>query len=220
VNHSAYAGYFATADVQLADGRHVSASLTDYYGANHSASSGFLSLQVQQPCGVVPPGGMCPPSASGAAELSGDQLQIDRGLRGASAENVSLMLTTPAYYVWGAGVPGAFPTMGDVPPLGPPPFPPAQYTPPVLVPATTEVVTVSIEFTGTGTVSRDAQHTFAEYCGADSTGCQSTHVGAVRTADVTVTVGWASGGASSVSGSGLLTYDQSVDVDTPQPTGH
>ena len=180
VFHYAYQGYFATFDAGLPDGRHVSGTLSRY-GADPRDSSGSLVVQVQQPCVV---GGICAPPAYGFAELSGDQVEIDRGLRAASVKDVSVTLTTPSY-------------LG---PDGPP----------------TDEVSVSVELTGTGTVTRSAEHILADYCGGDSTGCQSTGVGASRAADVTLTLEWVSGETDSgVSGTGLLTYDQSVNNATP-----
>jgi hypothetical protein len=218
VNHYGYAGQFAMVDAQLPGGRTVNATLTQYYGTNHSETSGFLSLSVQQPCDVASTGRQCLPGASGYAELTGDQVEFDRGLRGASVEDVPLTLTTPAYYSWSNTVAGGSLSNAGQPPLGMPPFPPAlgEPTGPVLVPGTSEDVTVSLEFTGTGSIDRSAQHTLADYCGMDSTGCQSTHVGAARTAEVTITLARASGETTTAASStGLLTYDQSVDNATP-----
>jgi hypothetical protein len=216
VSHFAYAGYFAQVDAQLPDGRTVHATLSRYYGANHSVSDGFLDLTVGPPCDVASTGQQCLPGASGFAQLTGDQVEFDRGLTGASVEDGPLTLTTPGHYVWNSGVPGAPSDGGDPPPLGPPPFPPAESSGPVYVPETTEDVTVSLDFTGTGTISRSAQHILADYCGADSMGCQATGIGARRTADVTVTLAWASGETSALdSDAGLLTYDQAVDNATP-----
>lgn len=194
VSHFAYAGYFAQVDTRLPDGRTVYATLSQYYGANHSESDGFLYLSVGPPCDVASTGQQCLPGASAFAELTGDQVEFDRGLTGASVEDVPLTLTTPAHYVWNSG-----------------------STEAVFVPATTEDVTVSLAFTGTGTIDRSAQHILADYCGADSTGCQSTGIGARRTADVTVTLAWASGEPNALdSDAGLLTYDQSVDNVMPE----
>jgi hypothetical protein len=236
VDHYASAGYYATADVQLPDDRHLTASLSAGYAANRSDTVASLYLQLAPPCVVVPFGWPCAPSASGWVDVTGDQVEFDRGLRGASVDDVTLTLTTPSYYLPGSGVPGGPPTGGDIsplppttgastdpytPPLGPPPFsppPPGPSTPPVLVAATTEIVTVSLDFTGTGTVSRSAEHTVTD-CGSDSTGCQSTRIAAQRTADVTVTLRWESGETTTAdSGTGWLTFGQGVDVAAFLPT--
>lgn len=204
VDHFAYAGYFATVDAHLLDGRTVTATLTQYYGENQSVSSGFLGIYVQPPCGVASTGRQCAPWAIGSTALSGDQVEFDRGLRGASVTDIPLTLTTPEHYVWNTGMPGG-PSPDGMPPM------PGEPTGPVLVPEKIEAVTVSFDFTGTGAISRDAQHTLADYCGGDSTGCQSTGVTARRTADVVGALAWASGGTDSVtSGDGSLLFDQSV----------
>jgi hypothetical protein len=210
------AGYYGSAHAQLPDGRQVTATLTEGYAENHRDSHGFLSLQVRKPCVVVPFGGPCEPSATGWLELTGDQVEFDRGLRRGAVEDVTLTLTTPSYYQPGSGVPGGPPPGGGIPPL-----PPIGGNPlgPILVPATSEAVTVSLVFTGTGEISRHAEHTVTD-CGADSTGCQSTRLAAERTADVTVTLGWASGDTTTAdSDAGQLFYGQGVDAAAFLPTG-
>jgi hypothetical protein len=154
-------------------------------------------------------------------------VDFDRGLSRASVDDVTLTLATPAYYLPGSGVPGGLPPGGGVPPGGdtvpfPSPIggsPGGSYTPPVLVPGTTEVVTVDLVLTGTGTVTRHAERVVT-YCGSDSTGCQSTRLLAERTADVTVTLGWESGLTTTAdSDAGQLTYAQGVDAAAFLPAG-
>jgi hypothetical protein len=238
VDHYLSDGYFATVEAELPDGRQVTASVSGRSRADQSEQQGFLSLSVGQPCVLVPYTGPCIPSAYGSVDLTGHQVHFDRGLRTASVEDVTLTLTTPPSYLPGGGLPGGplpgggLPPGGDLPPYPPvggtdtdtpavpptyPAYPPSggptgSFTPPVLVPGTTEVVTVSLVFTGTGTVIRSAEHTVAD-CGEDSTGCQSMRLTAERTADVTVTVGWQDGDSVvSESDAGRLTYGKGVDA--------
>jgi hypothetical protein len=221
VDHYLSSGYYATADVQLPDHRYLTASLSMGYTANHRDTVGSLYLQLAQPCVVVPLGAPCAPSASGWVDVTGDQVQFDRGLRGASVDDVTLTLTTPSYYLPGSGVSSGVVPPGD----GITPFPPVDggptgaYIPPVKVAETSEVVTVSLVLTGTDTVSRSAEHTVAD-CGSDSTGCQSTRIAAERSADVTVTLVWESGATTTAnSGAGRLTFGQGVDAAAFLPAG-
>jgi hypothetical protein len=223
VDHYSSAIHYGSVDAQLPDGRRLIATLYEVYEENHHDTRGFLNLQLGQSCAFVPVPGACAPAANGWAELTGDQIEFDRGLRGASLDDVTLTLWTPAYYLPGSGVPGGLPPGGDVPPGDgtlPPPMPPGgSYIPPVLVPGTTEVVTVDFVFTGTGAVSRNAEHVVAD-CGWDSTGCQSTRLLAERTADVTVTLGWESGVSMTAnSNAGQMAYAQAVDAAAFLPAG-
>jgi hypothetical protein len=222
VGHYSSAGYYGTVDAQLPDGRQVTATLYEVYEENHHATRGFLNLQVGKPCAFVPSPGVCAPAANGWANLTGDQIEFDRGLRGASVDDVTLTLWTPAYYLPGSGVPGGLPPGdGTVPPPMPPigGSPGGSYSPPVLVPGTTEVVTVDLVLTGTGTISRHAEHVVAD-CGSDSTGCQSTRLLAERPADVTVTLGRESGVTMTAdSDAGQLAYAQGVDAAAFLPAG-
>ena len=221
MDHYSAAGYYATVDAQLPDGRQLIATLYEAYEENHHATRGLLNLTVGHPCAFVPSPGVCAPAANGWANLTGDQIEFDRGLRGASVDDVTLTLWTPAYYLPGSGVPGGLPPGGGVPPGDgtlPPPMPPTgggpggSYVPPVLVPGTTEVVTVDLVLTGTGAISRHAEHVVTD-CGSDSTGCQSTRLLAERTADVTVTLGRESGVTTTAdSHAGQLAYGQGVDA--------
>ena len=149
MDHYSAAGYYATVDAQLPDGRQVIATLYEAYEENHHATRGLLNLTVGHPCAFVPSPGVCAPAASGWANLTGDQIEFDRGLRGASLDDVTLTLWTPGYYLPGSGVPGGLPPSGDVPPGDgtlPPPMPPeGAYSPPVLVPVKTKsTVTTSV----------------------------------------------------------------------------
>lgn len=217
VSHFAFAGYFAEVHAQLPDGHTFYATLSQGHGQDHSESDGFLYVIVGQPCDPST-GQQCQPEASGSVYLTGDQVEFDRGLTGASVENVPLTLTTPGRWVWNSGLSGG-PSDGGDPPLSPPPFSPPESSGPVYVPGTTEDVTVSLDFTGTGAVSRSAQHILADYCGADSVGCQSTGILARRTADATITLVRATQEIQTAKSSdGLLTYNQSVDNDTPSGT--
>jgi hypothetical protein len=257
VAHYFSAGYYATAEVQLPDGRLITASLAENRAATGNDRQGFLSLSVQTPCTPF-----CAPStASGTVDLTDEQVTFDRGLRTASVEDVTLTLTTPARTLPGTDMPpgGSVPPPpgGYVPPPGgfvpptvpylppgdyvpptvpylppgdyvPPPVPylppggsvppTGPYTPPVIIPAQSEEVTITLEFTGTGTVSRDAEH---QYTDCSDTGmCQSTRLSAERAAHLVVTVDRTDGESETFeTDQARLFYAQGVDAGGRLPKG-
>jgi hypothetical protein len=226
VDHYFSAGYHATAEFQLPDGREVRASLSENRSADQRDRRGFLSVDVLTPCAPAP----CASStASGSTDLPDEEVTFDRGLRAASVENVLLTLTTPPRVLPGPGLPpggslppvGSFPPVGYLPPVGGPSVggpPTAPYTPPVMAPAQTEQVTVTLEFTGTGSVDRSAGH---EYTDCSDTGmCQSTRLSAARSAHAVLALVHEDGGSDAgETDEGSLSFQQGVDNGGRLPAG-
>jgi hypothetical protein len=209
VDHYFAAGYHATAEFQLPDGREVRASLTENRSADHRDRRGFLSVDVLTPCAPAPCASW---TASGSTDLTDEQVTFDRGLRAASVENVMLTLTTSARVLPGPGLPPG----GYLPPVGGPPT--APYTPPVIAPAQTEQVTITLEFTGTGSVDRHAGH---EYTDCSDTGmCQSTRLSAERSAHTVMSLVHEDGGSDAgETDEGSLSFLQGVDNGGRLPEG-
>ena len=96
VENTFAAGYSASVDVILSDGRHASATINEYRGAVRDGWRGGLSLQVwnEQPCDWD----YCPTqSAFGSVDLTDAQVSFDRNLRTASVHDVAVEVVDPTY---------------------------------------------------------------------------------------------------------------------------
>jgi hypothetical protein len=85
------AGYYATAEMVLSDGRLASVSLSEYRGASQDGWHGSLGLSVRRDANSWQ-------AASGYAQVTDEQVDFRRNLGGASAIDIPVTLVT---YGWG-----------------------------------------------------------------------------------------------------------------------
>jgi hypothetical protein len=86
------AGYHATAEAVLPDGRLARVSLGEHRGASQDGWRGYLGLDVRRDANSWQ-------AASGFAQLTDDQVEFSRNLGGASATDIPVTLVT---YGWGS----------------------------------------------------------------------------------------------------------------------
>jgi hypothetical protein len=115
-----YAGQslFATArDVVLPNGWHATASLSESRGTNlrHGVANLYLDVWTTYPCW----GDVCEAHSSASAELTDEQIDMDRSLRTASVRDVSVELVDPAAWLPDP-LPEAEPWPGEDPGTGDP----------------------------------------------------------------------------------------------------
>jgi hypothetical protein len=155
------AGYYASTEVVLPDGRKATASLGEHREANQDGWVGdlYLSAWNERDCGFW----MCQDDrVSGSVVLTDDQVDFDRSLRTASVQDITVILSGQSY--GGPSLPG--------------------WPVPEPVPSTT--VTVSLLFTGTGEVTRSRYQ--GDMCGDGMRECQSMRIEASREGVGTLTV--------------------------------
>jgi hypothetical protein len=218
------AGYYGYTDLGLPDGRHVYATLSAYRAASQNGWSGALSVTVGVPCPDDP---SCLLSdASGTALLTETQVAFSRNLDGASAVDVPVTLwTSPSDPLPsdGSGDPSGEGS-ADAPSDGSADAPsdgsgdaPSDGTGDGMPEPTSEQVTVSLTFSGTGAVARDSYK--GDQCGDGMRLCQSHRVSADRDATVEFSLDRQSASGldrQSASGAGHLNYTLGTDTAAPK----
>jgi len=210
-------------DVVLPNGWHVNASLSEIRGTNlqHGRAYLYLDVWTTYPCW----GEVCESHSSADAEVPVEQVVMDRSLRTASVENVSVELVDPAAWLpdplpdaEGPGAGGEEPWTGEDPGTGGeepwtgedpgtggenPDFP----TPVEPEPLT---LTVSLSFTGVGPIDRTATH--ITMCSDGDRECQSVRVEAHRDAVAQLVLGDQTGETTA----GRLFFGRHVDAAAPK----
>jgi hypothetical protein len=238
VAHFGGVSYSADAEFTLLDGRHVFANLSRHTLGGRQEWAGFLSIRVQPACMSDPEPCWGEGEWTGSTALRAEEVSFDRSLRTASVHDVTLTLSAPYDPDPAEDVPDEEPPGEDVPPWdgdedvpswdevvpgdevpGDEAGPGDEELPPSDgefqwpdIPVLEEDITVSLEFTGTGTVTRSADHAYT-WCGEGIASCQSNRLYANRTADAVVTLVWAGGhGDTGTSITSTLSYAQGVDA--------